>query len=216
MTTSGDKNDTKRRPRRWSLPPAMLDVVRDLADRGYTGKEVLDQLAADERSDPNRLPKLRTIQRAISDMSSTDSGDWSFGQGDPDDDRLVLETLAAVTRATKRRTLTQAEAGWAARIRRARPDLTPWQAFRFARRYVEWRARNEPTTALDAQLATMSAGEIAAYSDDTLDALAPASAEFYERILAKGAKGPVRALLVELIERARTAEGGGDAEATRQ
>lgn len=149
----------KRRLRRRVLAPAVLQAIRDHAANGYAAREVLGLL--DRQFDDPLIPSLRTVQRVLADITPS-GGRWTFGPGEvtpgPDYDHLVLDTLGAVVTATEGRvaSFTQDEADLIVRIRRARPDFDPFWAFRFARRYLEWRIRGEPTEALDLQLATLN------------------------------------------------------------
>ena len=156
MKSITDNKAVKRR-NRWSQE--VRDRVTILAAQAMTPADIERDLRLDPHFATMLTPTARTIQRMLADADTAASGTWSFGSGKvergPDYDRLVLETLAAVVKATKGRvqSLTTDEAEWIVRVRRARPDFSPVLAFRFARRYIAWQAAHTPTPGLDLQLA---------------------------------------------------------------
>jgi hypothetical protein len=172
--TPDNANSAAKRRRRRAWPPEVMDAIRDLAAQGYIAKEIDDRLALDPDMGDLPRPSVRSLQRLLADISPEGMGRWAFGADDaapgPDYDRLVLQTLGAVMAATEGRVrgLSQAEAEWVVRIRRARPDFTPAMAYRFARRYIEWRARGESTEALDLQLASANP-VVEGMTDDALN-----------------------------------------------
>ncbi|MFN2484265.1 MAG: hypothetical protein ABR509_04925 [Candidatus Limnocylindria bacterium] len=57
------------------------------------------------------------------------------------------------------RSLSRDEAEWVVRVRRARPDLHPWLAYKYATRYRARDDRGESTEGLDIQLAVFFRGD---------------------------------------------------------
>ncbi len=115
------------------------------------------RLELDERfADKERLPKPRTVAAWASEVRAGDkSAPWRLG-GDPDQDpedaRLILDTLHAVISQTGGdvRSITINEAEWLARLRRG-SRLPAWDAYVYARRYI---AAGGSSEALDIEVAT--------------------------------------------------------------
>ena len=151
-----------QRRRRRNIAPAVVRRLEDLAIADVSAAAIHGQLQRDAHSGsyefgPQDVPSLRTVQDVVNELRGLDtSGSWTIADArDGEEARLVLETLAAVIEATegKRREITRGEAAWVIRIRRAAPDLHPWEAFRLARTYLRLEERGEPSGFLDAFLA---------------------------------------------------------------
>lgn len=103
------------------------------------------------------VPSERSIRNLVRELVPPDpSGPWVPGEGDPEEDALVLETAAEWVRRTRKRRwpkLTQERARWIAWVRRGWPDLDPVIAFVVAEDYRARRANEMDTTDLDAFLA---------------------------------------------------------------
>ena len=90
--------------------------------------------------DPRRdLPQQRRIYDWMAEEKARSRGEpWTLAdERNPADAQLVTDVIREVTVRTEGKgRATKAEAYWIVRVRRARPDLHPWIAYRFARRYV--------------------------------------------------------------------------------
>jgi len=154
MRSTTVKTVTKRRKRRWR--PDLMEEVRRLGADGLPAEVIVhEHLAVDPRfGDIQRKPSVSTVRRFLADIQAGER--WRFTDADdPDDALFVLESLAAVVTHTEGRVqhITEPQAALIARIRRARPNLRGWTAYRFALRYLEATATGEPTDALDIRLA---------------------------------------------------------------
>ena len=98
------------------------------------------------------IPTERTIYNILRDLTiHDDSEEWQFAETDGDEAALILPVLADIAHATQghRTSITNREAGWVVRLRRAVPDLAPLWAYAYARHYILRLQREQPTTDLD-------------------------------------------------------------------
>jgi hypothetical protein len=93
------------------------------------------------------VPALKGVQAIVARIrrQRDPSAVWRLSQADPDEAALVLPVLGEVLKLTnwQERSLTNAEAEWIVRLRRAVPDLELVDVIRYARQYV---ARGDGTT----------------------------------------------------------------------
>jgi hypothetical protein len=142
------------------LDADLLAEIYELAtERGSTPAQIYQAL---RKRHPNTdLPSIRTIQRAVSDLTKVDgSATWTLapiGAG-TGGSRLLLETLQEVIARTSGyvRVISQDLAGWVLAVRQVAPDLPPWFAYRIARLYQARSSREEDRSDLDAWLAFAS------------------------------------------------------------
>jgi hypothetical protein len=132
-------------------------VVLALEKPGWNATDIHRALQQDERV-AGRLPTVRTVQSMVKDARPRDaSGPWSLADGDVSgaDAALILPVLAAVVREREGHVpgVTRREAAWIVKLRRAVPDLPPWETYRLARRYLVREDRKEPCMDLDLFLA---------------------------------------------------------------
>lgn len=149
-----------RRRSRWH--PDIEGALADLAAKGppgYSAAVIYGELQEQFKGSTMPIPDERTISNRLRDLRPRDpSAPWTVRDDASSADAAlimpVLATVIAETRGQKRQ-LTRTEAAWLVRVRRARPDLLPWWAYRFARAYVaaELQGDNDALGALDEQLA---------------------------------------------------------------
>ena len=102
------------------------------------------------------VPSARTVQAIVKQYRPPDpSTAWSLADAEEDEGRLVLPVIAELAERTQgaRRYITNAEADWIVRVRRAALSLEPWQAFQIAALYRAKQARSESLVDLDLYLA---------------------------------------------------------------
>lgn len=154
-----DSGRIRRRRRRRAIEAPVLEDVLDKLDKAWLPKEIHEALGMDERFTLDQVPSVRTIQRIAADHApSSPDETWDLRASDPDDSALVVEALRDAYRQSEGRVrhFTRAEAEWVVRVKRARPDFSPWLAYRFARRYLARMEAGEPTGPLDLQLARLN------------------------------------------------------------
>lgn len=103
-----------------------------------------------------RLPSAKTFETIVKRIRGAGDSTAPWHLSDGNEGALILPVLAEVIANTmgERRHLTEAEAGWICRVRRAAPDLSPlFAAYQLARVYLSRNARDVPTADLDAFLA---------------------------------------------------------------
>lgn len=102
-----------------------------------------------------RAPTLRTVERWVKVFAPPDpSGAWRFADADPQDAALVLPVLPDL-RVPGVRPLTEEEASWIVRLRRAVPQMPPVVVRAMARQYMSYEHRNLSTEPLDQILAQL-------------------------------------------------------------
>lgn len=106
---------------------------------------------------PDRdLPGYRSYQRMLATFGKGDtSPPWTFPSESIEDDRLVLETLAAIIYSThgQKLSLSMEEADRIAWVRKMAPGLDPWPAWIVAKWYIIRHRQHEDTKDLDHYLA---------------------------------------------------------------
>ena len=110
-----------------------------------------------QRKFPNlAVPTDRTIRNLVKEIAPPDpSAPWVPGD-DPEEDALILETVAEWVRRSRKAEwpqISQDRARWIAWVRRGWPDLDPVIAFVVAEDYRARRANEGDTADLDAFLA---------------------------------------------------------------
>ena len=143
----------RRRPR---IDPDLQTVIDELIlKEGWGASQIHRELDSRPEFD-GRLPDVRTVQRRVRDLTPRDpSGPWRLQDSDPDEARLILDVLAAVTVETMggKTQFTKAEADWVLRLRNASLTMSPWEAWLMARLYMARESSGEETTDLDCVLA---------------------------------------------------------------
>ena len=144
-------------PNRRRLDRDILGEIEAKVLEGWRPSQIHTSLSREGRY-RSRVPSLRTVQRMVAELKGPDdSSAWSLSHADDGGDaRLILEALAAVVINSKglKLTLSQAEATWVLRIRRAAPGLGPWRAWILTTLYMGRERRGvSDTTDLDSFLA---------------------------------------------------------------
>jgi len=149
---------TQRHRRRNVHPSVMSYIVDKVLDvETPTATAVYDGLTTDSafwaRLHPNTpRPSLRTVQDIVREFRPPDpSSKWSVAEAEGDEARLVLPVMVQIALRSKQRRLhvTNGEADWIIRVRRAVPELDPWRVYQLARMYMVMQARKQPTDTLD-------------------------------------------------------------------
>lgn len=153
---------TTRRRSRWSHK--VEDAIADLAARDMSASAIREELHNRLHFEWKEIPSERAIDDRLQKLRPRDPADpWRLADGAGHTASLVLPVLAALIEETggRKTSLTRLEASWIVRVRRARPDLLPWWAYRFARAYVAADLANDDVAlaVLDAQLALAPAQE---------------------------------------------------------
>jgi hypothetical protein len=105
---------------------------------------------------PADVPSQRTIHNIVREHTPRDDTDpWALADAEADEAALILPVLAAIIEKTEERRsyLTQAQARWIVRIRRAAPDLNAWMVYLIALNYMALAEHGLPHNRLDAYLA---------------------------------------------------------------
>lgn len=140
------------RPRH-RLPGSVEREIRSLVEeKGYTNAAEIER----ELSSKGRRVDIRTIRARVKEYTVEDpSGRWTLAGSPGALAALILPVLAAVIENSEGHIshLTNAQAAWIVKVRRAAPDLSPWGAFCIAAYYRIRQHRNEPTADLDLLLA---------------------------------------------------------------
>jgi hypothetical protein len=118
-----------------------LEEIKNLHRLGWTPKQIHTTIkeTLKEKLPANDIPPLRQVQRVVNDLTPHDlTGAWSMAVADPDDVRDVLDVLAAVVMESDGRIshVTEREASWITRVRRAVPALDARSVFKFAQDYM--------------------------------------------------------------------------------
>ncbi len=156
MVTTRHDNGTVRqsRRRRRSTDQAVVQRIHELAAIGRTAGEVERQLALDGLD----VPAYRTISNIAREARQTAGDTWSLADREDmtsDDAGLVLPVLGELLKLSKWevRHVTKEEAAWIVRIRRAVPDVPPFESLQLARQYLQREKDGQPTDDLDRVLA---------------------------------------------------------------
>ena len=93
----------------------------------------------------NEAPSLRTVQLLLKQYIPPDKGEWwRFGDGEPDDDAVVLPVLGDLYRtggdmgglvARIQGTIHRSTARWIVHVRTAAPEIDAESCYEFARRF---------------------------------------------------------------------------------
>lgn len=121
---------------------------------GYEPSQVYDAIK-DEFGEKN-IPTLRTVQRICQDITTRDtSAPWSMATEEPGDVRDVLDVLAAIVMESDGRVsyVTDREASWITRIRRAAPTVDPLTVYQYAHDYMLREDARQDAADLDFSLA---------------------------------------------------------------
>lgn len=139
--------------RRRYLDADVQGAIEARAIDGLTPSQVLRDLERQPQY-ARRLPTLRTVQRIVKEAPKDQSAPWSLADSDGEDARLILETWqAAITTGMRRINITNAQAEWVLKIRKAAPGLSPYYVWLLAGDYRARAQRGENTEALDLFLA---------------------------------------------------------------
>jgi hypothetical protein len=147
-------------PRGTKISVEVSEAVAALVLRGYGKAQIYRHLQNQKRNSTDRspLPSKSSIDRLIDKLKPSDtSGSWSFTDADvdPDDARLVLDTLAAVVERTEGRvaSLSRDLATWVVRIRHAAPSIPPWDSYVMATLFQNATSQGWATEFLELTLA---------------------------------------------------------------
>ena len=102
-------------------------------------------LTAQLERDFEEAPGVRTVQNLLRQYIPADKGDWwHFGDGDPEDDAVVLSVLGEMYRqptdeggllARFKGTIHRSTARWIVHVRAAAPDIDAEHCYAYARRF---------------------------------------------------------------------------------
>lgn len=140
-----------------SLNPLHLAKIEDLARKrlGWSAARIVRELAKDFPND--KLPSDRTVRALVANIKSKGHGQklWLLERADGDDARLILEVLPAAIRDCNDLDpwLTEEQASWALRLRKAAPTLPAEVTWMLVRLYMGRVESDEDTRDLDAFLA---------------------------------------------------------------
>jgi hypothetical protein len=143
--------------RRW--PRAITELVDDLALKGATARQILDELEAAWMGgdfDVDKLPDIRTIERWLKRFRPVDaSGAWRLRDGLDPDAAFLLATRALIISSSEGQVseLSVATAAWLRAVHAVAADLDPIEAYRLARYYALAQEQGDDTGELDAYLA---------------------------------------------------------------
>ena len=143
----------RRRRGRPRIPDEIQVEIERLAYLEVPSPEIRQRLK--QKFGEAVAPSLRTVQRLVAKLTPPKPSDpWSLADAEGDEAGLILPVLASVIEETRGQSqyLTQAEADWIVRIRRAAPDLDPVIVYALAGSYPVWAERGG-TNPLDALLA---------------------------------------------------------------
>lgn len=130
----------------------MRDVARKLfVEQGLTPAAIDEELLRRfPEADP---PSRRTIESWVATFRTEGGEPWTLTLGTEETAELVLPVLQAIVEHSEGRvrTIGVEAARWVVAVRRAVPDLDPWDAYLVARQYLA--AAGTSTTELDLLLA---------------------------------------------------------------
>jgi hypothetical protein len=163
-------------PRRNITAEAWQELIR-LHDLGYGATrthrelekhpEVGDQF----EGEAGRQRVQRIFKEDLRPKKRDNSGPWSFAESqDPESARHVLDVLAYLIRETgdRTKTISNLEAAWIVRVKRAYPELPPERVWNVAKLYIRVTNQFESTIWIDRWLAagqlheppTITSGEL--------------------------------------------------------
>ena len=150
-----------RRKRKRSWSPSVVARIKEMAVSEVSAGAIERQLELEAGTGeagfgPNDVPSRRTIHDIVVEYTPKDDTDpWELADAEADEAALVLPVLATIIEKTEERRshVTQAEAQWIVRIRRAAPDLDPWMVYLIALNYMACAQHGVPHNHLDAYLA---------------------------------------------------------------
>lgn len=134
----------RRQPRIDSDIQAFID---EFALKGWGPSHIYEELSQQKQFKGRTLPRVRTVQRRVKDLTPRDpTGPWRWWEDDPDDARLALDVLAEVIVRTEGRVtqFMQREADWISRLRRMLPEVSLWEIYMLARGYYMLREDEGP------------------------------------------------------------------------
>jgi hypothetical protein len=146
----------RKRKRRRSTPPEIVRFIQDRRIDGESVSRIQEALETADEFEGRVLPSPRTIRSIAAEVAPQDkSGPWSFvadRTGRPD---LVLPCWAAVIEANvwTNKAITNGEADWIVRLRKAAPSLPPLEAWRMSRRCIAADTTGRPVADLEEWLA---------------------------------------------------------------
>ena len=151
----------KSRQRRRSWPLSVLGRIKELAASELSAGAIHRKLELEASSGEagfglNDVPSRRTIHNIVAEHTLEDDSDpWELAEAEADEAALVLPVLAAIIEKTEERRshVTQDQAKWIVRIRRAAPDLNAWMVYLIALNYMACAEHGVPHNHLDAYLA---------------------------------------------------------------
>ncbi len=151
----------KSRQRRRSWPLSVLGRIKEMAASELSAGAIHRRLELEARSGEagfglDDVPSRRTIHNIVAEHTPSDDTDpWELADAKADEAALVLPVLAAIIEKTEERRsyVTQAQAQWIVRIRRAAPDLNAWIVYLIALNYMACAEHGVPHNHLDAYLA---------------------------------------------------------------
>lgn len=155
----------RRKSRHWH--PDVMTAIHDELLTGASASGVLDKLYSrqglgefrDKDGVELSLPSTRTIQDIAKSWARDASGTWQLTDSGSDDVPIILDVLAAVIERSEGRihSLTKNEAQLIPSLVKAGRDrLTPWVAYRLARFYLYWTARESDDRELVTYLAFLA------------------------------------------------------------
>lgn len=142
----------QQRRRRRKVTPDMYRLIAEEHAAGASAPMIVAKLDAGGHPDISE----RTVLDVIHEQAPTPGEWWTLGASDPGDAPLVFEVMVERARRSNGRRwwIGRLEAEWLVRVRRAKPELPAWDAYRIARHYL--RRQQEPgssTWDLTAELA---------------------------------------------------------------
>lgn len=158
MTRDNGNKKHRTRNRRRNLSVDVNKRLSELYLEEHSATAIANKLLEEFGAN---APSVRTVQAIVRDYRANEEGTagiepWSLSKAaDGEEARLVLEVLDAVIEQTegRRRTLTEGEAAWVLKLRRAAATLPQWDVYRLSRLYLQRVAAKEGTGDLDAYIA---------------------------------------------------------------
>ncbi len=134
----------KSRQRRRSWPLSVLGRIKEMAASELSAGAIHRRLELEANSGeadfgPADVPSQRTIHNIVREHTPKDETErWLLMDAEGDEATLVLPVLATIIEKMegRRSSVTQAEAQWIVRIRRATPDLDLWTVYTLALAYM--------------------------------------------------------------------------------
>lgn len=150
----------KVRQRRRSWPLSVVGRIKEMAASELSAGAIHRRLELEASSGeadfgPADVPSRRTIHNIVAEHTPSDDTDpWALADAEADEAALILPVLAAIIEKTEERRshVTQAQAQWIVRIRRAAPDLNAWMVYHIAMNYMAFAEYGLPHNHLDAYL----------------------------------------------------------------